>query len=594
MKPCNSSLRQLIAVAMLVSAGLIAIPAYSAAAVPASAQQPASSFGKLAEQFLDAYWQQDPEGALQVGYYRYADRLPACTAIRRAEQIAFADRWLKRFGQIDAKHLNASERTDLALIDNQLKSMKWYLTDFRSFEWNPSDYNVADGFARLLTTDYAPLDKRLATVLKRLKAVPAYYAAAKANLRNPTREHTELAIVQNEGAKGVLGDELDAQVEQSKLSAADKKLFHKRLVDARAAIDDYIAFLKQASAGMEKNDARSFRIGKDLYERKFAYDIQADMSAEELYRRAMAEKERIHTRMDALADELWPKYMGGTAKPADRLDKIGQLIDKMSEHHTTPAKYVEDVRRLLPRIEKWIADKNLLELDATRPLIVRETPKYERGISTASIEAPGPYDPKAATYYNVSPLDDMTPAKAESHLREYNDWVLQVLTIHEALPGHYVQLLHANKSPSRIKALFGNGAMVEGWAVYSERMMMESGYGGNTPEMWLMYSKWNLRAVCNTILDYGVHVLNMSRDDALKLLMHDAFQSEAEATGKWRRVQLTSVQLTSYFAGYAEIYDFREQIKREQGEHFDLKNFHERFLSYGSAPVGMIRRLMNE
>jgi Zn-dependent M28 family amino/carboxypeptidase/uncharacterized protein (DUF885 family) len=597
MKRCNSSLRLLIAGAMLASAGLIAIPAYSAAAASISAQraqQPASSFRTLADQFLDAYWQQDPEGALQVGYYRYADRLPVDTEQRRAERLAFADRWIKRFAQLDAAGLSAAERTDLALIDNQLKSMKWYLTDFRAFEWNPSDYNVADGFARLLTTEYAPLDKRLAAVLKRLQSVPAYYAAAKANLRTPTREHTELAIAQNEGTKAVLGAEVDAQVDKSALSAADKKLFHKRLADARAAIDDYVAYLKQLYAGMEKNGARSFRIGKDLYEKKFAHDIQADMTADELYRRAVAEKERLHARMEALADELWPKYMGGAAKPADRLDKIGQLIDKMSEHHTTPANYVPEVRRMLPQIEKWIADKDLLELDPTRPLIVRETPKYERGVSTASIEAPGPYDPKAATYYNVTPLDDLTPQQAESHLREYNDWVLQVLTIHEALPGHYVQLLHANKSPSRIKSLFGNGAMVEGWAVYSERMMMESGYGGNTPEMWLMYSKWNLRAVCNTILDYGVHVLGMSRDEALKLLMHEAFQSEAEATGKWRRVQLTSVQLTSYFAGYAEIYDFRERLKREQGDRFNLKNFHERFLSYGSAPVGMIKRLMND
>jgi uncharacterized protein (DUF885 family) len=596
MKHSKSSLMHpltcLVAGIMLLFCGVMSIPAYSATAESPPAQQPASGFRKLSDAFLEAYWRQDPEGALQVGYYKHAGSLPAYTGKRRAESVAFADRWLKRFGEYDAKNLPAADRTDLALIENQLRSMRWYVTDFRSYEWNPADYNVGDGFARLLNSEYAPLDKRLATVLRRLQSVPAYYAAAKANLRHPTREHTELAIEQNEGAKGVLGPEVDAQVDQSGLSAAEKKLFHRRLADARLAIDDYVAWLRKLHAGMDKTGARSFRIGKTLYEKKFAYDIQVDMTAEELYRRAIAEKERMHARMEAMADELWPKYMGDAPKPADRLDKIGRLIDRMSEHHAAPANYVAEVRAMVPTIEKWVRDKDLLELDPSRPLRVRETPKYERGVSMASLEAPGPYDPKAPTYYNVSPIDDLTPQQQESHLREYNDWVLQVLTIHEALPGHYVQLLHANKSPSLIKSLFGNGAMVEGWAVYSERMMMESGYGGNTPEMWLMYSKWNLRAVCNTILDYGVHVLGMSREDAIRLLTQEAFQTEAEAAGKWRRVQLTSVQLTSYFAGYAELYDFREQLRREQGDRFNLKEFHEKFLGYGSAPIGMIKRLM--
>lgn len=187
----------------------------------------------------------------------------------------------------------------------------------------------------------------------------------------------------------------------------------------------------------------------------------------------------------------------------------------------------------------------------------------------------------------------MPPEKVESFLREYNHWVLQILNIHEGVPGHYVQLQHANRSPSVIKALFGNGAMVEGWAVYSERMMLESGYGGNTPEMWLMYYKWNLRTICNTILDYSVHVLGMSEAEAKDFLINQAFQTQAEADGKWRRVQYTSVQLTSYFSGYSEILDFRNQLKQQQGDQFDLWKFHEQFLSYGSAPVGMIKRLMS-
>ncbi|HNF31300.1 MAG TPA: DUF885 domain-containing protein, partial [Bacteroidia bacterium] len=174
----------------------------------------------------------------------------------------------------------------------------------------------------------------------------------------------------------------------------------------------------------------------------------------------------------------------------------------------------------------------------------------------------------------------------------YNHYILQILNIHEAIPGHYTQLVYSNNAPSIIKAVFGNGAMIEGWAVYGELMMLENGYGNNEPEMWLMYYKWNLRTVCNTILDISVHTKEMTESQALNLLENEAFQQKAEAQGKWRRVSVTNVQLTSYYTGFKEIYDLREELKKKMGSSFNLKTFHEKFLSYGSAPVKMIRQEM--
>ena len=213
----------------------------------------------------------------------------------------------------------------------------------------------------------------------------------------------------------------------------------------------------------------------------------------------------------------------------------------------------------------------------------------------ASVSAPGPFNPGADTFYNVTLLDRFTDEQAESYLREYNHWILQILNIHEGIPGHYTQLVHANKSPSIVKAMFGNGAMVEGWAVYAERMMLESGYAADEqPEMWLMYGKWNLRVVANTILDYAAHTMDMTEEQALDLMMREAFQERTEATEKWKRMRLSQVQLTSYFAGYAEIYDFREERKAALGDAFDLREFHNEFLSYGRAPVSVIRELMTD
>ena len=209
------------------------------------------------------------------------------------------------------------------------------------------------------------------------------------------------------------------------------------------------------------------------------------------------------------------------------------------------------------------------------------------------MSAPGPYDKGANTYYNVEPLPaEWTPAQAESYLREYNDYTLQILNIHEAIPGHYTQLVYANRSPSLVKSIFGNGAMVEGWAVYSERMMLESGYGNNSDEMWLMWDKWNMRSTLNAVIDHAIQAENMSEKDVVAMLRREGFQEEAEARGKWLRATLSQVQLSSYFTGYSEIYALRQELKQQEGQAFDLKPFNEQFLSYGSAPVKYIRELM--
>ena len=296
--------------------------------------------------------------------------------------------------------------------------------------------------------------------------------------------------------------------------------------------------------------------------------------------------------MSLLSDLLWSTYFPKETPPQDRLEKIGRVIERLSEEHAPREALFDEINRQIPELEQWVREHDLLTLDPDKPLKVRETPVYKRGIAGAGIDAPGPYDPGAPTYYNVTPLDDLSAERAESYLREYNRWMLPILNIHEAVPGHYVQLVYANKSPSLIKTIYGNGAMVEGWAVYAERMMLESGFGGHTAQSWLIYSKWILRSVCNVVLDYAVHVLNMTEEQAIDLLMREAFQTEQEATEKWRRVQLTSVQLTSYFSGYSAILDLRERLKSAQGDQFDLKRFHEQFLSYGNAPVKVIRELM--
>ncbi|WLI88883.1 DUF885 domain-containing protein [Massilia sp. R2A-15] len=564
-----------------------------AAPAPAPAERKSDRWmDSTAQQFLNAQWKLDPEGAIAAGKYDGAANLTIPNAATRSHQLAFADEWLARFGKMNVSQLSPKQRTDLALLVNKVKSDRWYLTTLREYEWNPAVYNIAEPIDLILSTEYAAKPQRLRTLLRRIANVPAYYQAAQASIVNPTHEHTQLAISQAPGTMVVLAD-LGKAAQESILTPQEKAIFAQRIANAGTALLGYVDFLTALDKKQQdSHSARSFRIGKELYEAKFGYDIQSASSAAQTYQKALAAKEELLVRMNGLADELWPKVMGGAAKPDDRFRKIGMVIDKLSANHVARENFFPEIRRQIPLLQNWVVSHNLLTLDPKRPLEVRETPMYKRGVAGASIDAPGPYRPQDRTWYNVTPMDSMSPQEAESSLREYNHWILQILNIHEAIPGHYAQLVYANKSPSLVKSLFGNGAMVEGWAVYAERMMLESGYGDNAPEMWLMYCKWNLRSVTNTILDYSVHVNGMTQAQAIDLLVRQAFQTPAEASEKWRRVQLTSVQLTSYFSGYADIMELREQRKQALGPRFVLKDFHEQFLSYGSAPVKVIRELM--
>ena len=565
------------------------------AAQTSVAMAPSAKFSQFSEQFIAALWQQYPEASLWAGYGKYDDIITIPNQAARTASVAFSKAWLAKLAAFDIEQLSDSQKIDYHLIENRLKRDIWHTETFKSWQWNPANYNVSYGFATILNSRFKSDDEKLKLVLERLKYVPDYYQAAQENIDTPTIEYTQLAIAQNQGAFSVLNDELLEKLATSLLTAEEKQLFKQRFAAAKSAINGYVSFLTNLEKELTENgNARSFRIGEELYEQKFAFDIQSGYSAKQMYQKALEDKARVTAEMVKITDSLWPKYFADTPRPESDRDAIAKLIKHLSVKHVKRENFVSEIKRQIPELEKFVIENDLITLDPEKPLVVRETPEYMRGFAGASISAPGPYDKKENTYYNVSPLDGMSDEQAESYLREYNHWILQILNIHEAIPGHYTQLVYANESPSLVKSILSNGAMIEGWAVYTERMMLEQGYGNFEPEMWLMYYKWNLRVICNTILDYAIQVKGISREEGLDLLMNGAFQERAEAEGKWRRATLSQVQLTSYYSGYREIYDFREAQKQKLGDDFDLKAFHEEFLSFGSAPVKYIRQLMSK
>ncbi len=549
------------------------------------------SFESYKKKFLDKLWDLNPAWASRLGNRNYDDRLFIPSYENYARKMSEYKKLLRDLGKYKKEEMGPLDAVDHGLIKNFLLESIWEIERFKAFEWDPSIYNVGGAFDAVINNKTKSNTEKVIALNKKMELVPEFYKQARINLKNATIEHTTLAIRQVNGSLDIFENQIPELLKSTPgLDGRMEQVNEKRQACVNA-IKGYKNWLENTYLPKMKNgNARDFRIGKELYRNKFKYQINAGKSADEVFQAAEREMLEVQEKMFVLAKELWPKYGKEQSFPKDKNKAIRLVIDEISKQHTSKEAFITTIKNQIPELEAFVTKKNLVEMDPTKPLKVRKTPAYMAGVAGASISAPGPYDKKGETYYNVSPLDRYSDEEAESYLREYNDYMLQILNIHEAIPGHYTQLVYANKAPSLIKSILSNGTMVEGWACYAERMMLEEGYGENQPELWIMYYKWLLRIISNSILDYSIHNLDMTEAEAMDLLINQAFQEKTEARGKWQRAKLTSVQLCSYYTGLRSILDLREEYYDRKGD--DLRAFHDQFLSYGSAPVQEIRTLM--
>jgi uncharacterized protein (DUF885 family) len=550
-----------------------------------------TSFQNFQPRFLDAYWKQNPSAAIYAGYGKYYDALVIPDSIGFAQTVDFSKQWLDSLHSYNYNDLSDDNKINYNIIQNQLQSTIWYVDTFKLHQIDPSSYNLGGECYYLINQNYAPLTQRLQTLSKHLQHAAEYYAAAEKIIWYPTKEYTQLAIEQNKGSLDVFGTSLTDSIKASSLSQGEKDTLEQRIASTTSAIKNYISFLQKIMA--DKNYVfRNFRIGRTLFTQKFKYDLVTDYTPEQIFAKADSAKNYYHKEMFRIANNLWQKYFGNRAKPTDSLSLIKAVLEKISLNHASPQHVVDTATHLIHELEHFIISKNLFNYDTATPLQVRIMPAYMAGVSLANAEFIPPYQKSGTTYYNVMDLSKMPAADAESELREYNTYSLQFLSIHEAMPGHCMQGVYNNKSGSIIKSVFGNGAMVEGWACYCEQMMMENGWGNNAPELWLTLYKWRLRECCNVLIDYGIQCLNYSKEDVYKLLKNEAFQEDAQIDEKYHRATVSQVQLCSYFTGLTDILALREAYKNKLGNDYSLKKFHEKFLSYGSAPVKYLREVM--
>jgi len=565
----------------------------AAGAMQKSADQ---RFADLSSRWLDGWMKLNPVYATQLGDHRFDDKLDDLSADGRKQLVDFSTRLLAELDAMDRSQLSRENQVDALILRNQLRSDIWGMETFQSWAWDPQAYSGLAGGAiyNLMAREFAPMPQRLKSATARMEQLPALFAQMRANL-DPARVpkiHAETVARQNSGVLDLVDQFISPNAGQ--LTGADRTRLDAAVAALRTAVAEQQTWLDKTLVPNAKGD---FRIGQALYDQKLQFSLMSSLSRAEIGQRAQAELTRVRGEMYGIARQVLKGKRGAPALPenptdAQRQKAIEAALELAYREHPTREGVVDAAKQALAQATDFVREKNLVAVPAD-PVKIILMPEFQRGVAVAYCDSPGPLDKGLDTYFAISPIpDDWTQQQTESFLREYNSRMIHLLTIHEAMPGHYLEGAHSARHPSTLRGVLRSGLFAEGWAVYTEDMMADAGYMNNDPLFRLVQLKFYLRTISNAILDQGVHVDGWSREKAMQLMVHDAFQQEREAAGKWVRAQLTSAQLPTYFVGVQEQFDTRKAVEAQQGDKFDLKAYHDKVLSYGAPPVRFARELM--
>ncbi len=569
------------------------------ALLPASsmfAQDTAQEDARLATRFqewLDDQCKRHPMFATYLGNHDYDNQLDDLSPQARAEDLQNDTRVLIELKQqVDLKRLSRNAQIDLEIWQHFLEYRIWQATNSNDFANDPRVYltYVSDSVFTLLTQSTLPKHRNVENASKRIAQIPSIVQAAKQSIGQPPKILTEIAIKRTDGAIAFYESDIFKLAEESPqlspLQAPSRS--------AAASLKDYKKFLEQEVLPRSKGD---WRIGKDKFAKKLELELDAGLTAAEVIQAANAEADRVEQEMYYVAKQLWHTIFVGQSLPPDdqqgRRDTIRKVLGELGKEHGKPDTLVQDAQKTVSAIKEMIVRKKILTLPDPDQCDIIEMPEFQRGFSAAYLNPAPALDPNAKSLYAISPPPTEWPAeRQEAFFKEYNKYMLQILTIHEAYPGHYVQLDYSNRVRSPIRKILSSGVFAEGWAVYTEQMMLDQGYGEGDLALRLHQLKFYLRAVLNAILDYSMHCTEMSDEQAMELLVGRGYQTEGEAFGKVQRAKQSSCQLSTYFVGRTAFYRLRQNVQRARGENFNLQEFHEQVLNCGTIPVKYLQELV--
>jgi len=553
-------------------------------------------FAELAHRWLDESMALSPIGATLIGDHRFDHEVDDVSPAGRAKRVEFARRTLAALHALDRGKLDRDDQVDAAILTNSLEYAVWDDQVVQSWAWDPQIYSELAGgtIYNVMARDFAPVADRLRAATDRMEKLPALLAQARANL-DPARVpriHAETVAKQNAGLNSLI-DELIVP-NQGALTGADRARLDHAIATVRAAAAEHQKWLDTVLVPGAKGD---FRIGADRYDRKLAFALSSSLSRAEIRKRAEAELTRVRAQMYEIARGVLRGRPGAPPMP-DRPDDAQQqaviqaALELAYVDHPKREAVVDTAKQTLADATAFVRAHALVTVP-DEPVKIILMPEFKRGVAVAYCDSPGPLDKGQDTFYAISPIpSDWSAEQTESFLREYNTRMLHLLSIHEAMPGHYLEGAISARHPSLVRAVLRSGLFAEGWAVYTERMMQEAGYLDGDPLFHLVQLKFYLRTIGNAILDQGVHVDGWTREQAMDFMVRRTFQQEREAAGKWVRAQLTSAQLPTYFVGVQEQLDLRRDVEAREGKTFDARRYHDKVLSFGAPPVRFVRALM--
>lgn len=555
-------------------------------------------FVELGNDYLEVLTELNPTYATGLGEYRYNGQLPDVSERGRTIARNADEAFLMALKLIPQDQLTRANQVDYALLKNHLEYSNWTHDVEQQWAWNPQSYHniVSGGLYSLVARDFAPFEERLPQIIARMEAVPGFLADARAQIdveRVPPI-YAETVAKQNAGIMSLVTGLIDPEVERSGLDATR---YEAAKAGLKAALDEHQVWLDDVVVPGAKGE---FRLGSEKYAQKMAFALQTDMSVAEL--KARAEQAYIETRahMLSVASKIGDCGAIQTRDPMARQQAVIECGLEASYENRAPRDGLEKAARETTDYATNYTYERGLVRPMDGPLQIITMPEFYWGNSVAYLDAPGPLDKSLPAFYAVAPIpDSWSEEQATSFLKEYNISMLHLLSIHEGVPGHALQLDHANKYDSVLRAVLSSGPFIEGWAVYSEKVIADDGYLGGietTEGKYFLLNglKFRLRAIINTLLDIKIHTEGMTRDEAMTLMMEGGFQQEREAAGKWTRANLGSIQLLSYFTGYSEHVALREEAEQRWGADFNERDYHDRVLSFGSPPVKYARTLLFE
>ncbi len=549
----------------------------------------AAAFREAASAAVEDVLHLEPEMSTALGDHRYDDQLDdrSEAGLREAAQEYRRHRAL--VAAIDAEDLDPDDRVDREVLLGALDARLFALDELAEVEWNPLVYNPGDALYPLIARDTIPLPDRLRAIAARLDQVPDLVTLARRQLVRAPRVHLETALQQNAGTVSLVGDEVTRLSRSDPSMNATVEPAQRRALDA---LDRHGAYLQEMLDGLgsgveaaETGDGGGFRLGPERFARKLELTLNSELSSAEVLRRANRHLDELSEQMEDDCRRYLEAIGVSNGDPGlSGAEAVRTALDEVAQRHASDETIVDEAGRALDELVFAVRDNGLASLTSDA-MVVQPMPEFRRGVAIAYCDSPGPLESGGETFLAVAPTPQDWPAsRVESFYREYNSAMVVNLIVHEAMPGHALQLAHGRRysGSTAVRQVFMSGSFIEGWAVHAERLMADAGHGGAAVR--LQQLKMQLRMTINSILDAGVHAGGMTESEAMEMMTVRGFQEEGEATGKWRRACLTSAQLSTYFVGYMELADLFSELGPMSG--------YDEVLSHGSPPPRLLRRLV--